>query len=86
MKTTDMMRRLQEYKRTLDERICTFLAEDIEAFMQGFDEMQKGLSTGDSDLFIHGNVLIQRVMGREPQFTTQDEFDDLMDSDMALQL
>ena len=86
MKTSVMMRRLQEYKEALNERICTFLAEDIEVFLQGFDEMQKGLSTGDSDLFIHGNVLIQRVMGREPQFSTQDEFDDLMDSDMALQL
>jgi len=86
MKTSVMMKRLQEYKEALNERICTFLAEDIEAFMQGFDEMQRGLSTGDSGLFIHGNVLIQRVMGREPQFTTQDEFDDLMDSDMALQL
>jgi len=48
--------------------------------------MQQGLSSGDSNLVIKGNVVIQRVLGREPQFTNQDEFDALMDSDVALQL
>ena len=42
--------------------------------------------TGDSDLVIKGNVVIQRVLGRKPQFTNQQEFDDLMDSDIALKL
>ena len=48
--------------------------------------MDKGLDEKNSDLVIRGNVTIQRILGREPQFTNQREFDDLMGSDIALQL
>ncbi|MBR3043437.1 MAG: M48 family metallopeptidase [Oscillospiraceae bacterium] len=84
--TVLVLRELQAYKAKLDERVSQYLAEDIEAFLNGFDLMNDGLSFGDSDLVIKGNVTIQRVLGREPQFTTQAEFDDLMDSDEALVL
>lgn len=81
--TVLVLRELQAYKAKLDERVSQYLAEDIEAFLNGFDLMNTGLRSGDSDLVIKGNVTIQRVLGREPQFTTQAEFDDLMDSDEA---
>lgn len=81
--TVLLLRKLQAYKAKLDERVSQYLAEDIEAFLNGFDLMNDGLRSGDSDLVIKGNVTIQRVLGREPQFTTQAEFDDLMDSDEA---
>ena len=42
--------------------------------------MNAGLQSGDSNLVIKGNVMIQRMLGREVQFTNQDEFDALMDS------
>ena len=35
---------------------------------------------------IKGNLVIQKVLGREPQFTNQEEFDELMESDTALVL
>lgn len=54
--------------------------------MSGFEDMQQGLSSGDSNLVIHGNVTIQKVLGRTPQFTNQTEFDTLMDSDAPLVL
>ena len=54
--------------------------------MTGFDDINEGLRTNNSDLVIHGNVTIQRVLGRDVQFTTQKEFDELMDSDVPLQL
>ena len=85
-KTLMVMQKLQEYKAVVEERLATYLAEDISAFMEGFDYMNKGLESGDSDLVIKGNVIIQKVMGRESQFTTQKEFDDLMESDDALKL
>ena len=81
--TVLVLRQLQEYKAKLDEHVSQYLAEDIEAFLNGFDLMNEGLRSNDSDLVIKGNVTIQRVLGREPQFTTQAEFDDLMDSDEA---
>lgn len=77
---------LQDFKAKLDEKLTGYLVEDIEAFMAGFDDINEGLRTNNSDLMIHGNVTIQRVLGRDVQFTTQKEFDELMDSDVPLQL
>lgn len=78
------LNQLQQFKAELEEKVTEYLAEDIEAFMNGFDLMKQGISSGDSNMVIKGNVIIQRVLGREPQFTNQDEFDDLMDSDIPL--
>ena len=85
-KTAYVVQRLEEYKAGLIERVSEYLAQDIEAFIEGFDYMTEGLASGNSDLVIKGNVVIQRVLGREPQFTNQEEFDALMDSDIAFQL
>lgn len=85
-KTALVMEQLQEYKSALEERVSTYLAEDIEAFLNGFSLMNEGMAFDDSDLIIRGNVVIQKVLGRKPQFTTQEEFDNLMESDKPLQL
>lgn len=77
---------LQEFKAKLEEKVSNYLAEDISAFMSGFDYMSQGIASGDSDLVIKGNIVIQRVLGREPLFTNQKEFDDLMESDIPLVL
>ena len=76
---------LQQFKAQLEEKVSNYLAEDIETFIEGFDYIKEGLETGDSNLVIKGNVAIQKVLGREPQFTTQEEFDELMESDAPLQ-
>lgn len=83
-KTEIFLAKLQEFKSQLDEKVSNYLAEDISAFMEGFNEINKGLSSNDSDLVIHGNIIIQKVLGREPQFTNQQEFDELMGSDIPL--
>lgn len=80
-----MYQQLQEFKANLEEKVSDYLAEDIAAFIEGFDYMNEGLASGDSDLVIKGNVIIQKVLGREPQFTTQEEFDTLMESDIPLE-
>jgi hypothetical protein len=85
-KTIRVIQQIEEYKANLEERLSHYLAEDIEAFITGFEYMSHGLASGDSNLVIKGNVVIQRVLGREPQFENQDEFDALMASDIALQL
>lgn len=77
---------LQEFKAKLEERVSNYLAEDISEFITGFDYMRQGLDSGDSDLVIRGNVIIQKVLGREPQFTNQEEFDELMESETPLTL
>ena len=80
------LKQLQEFKEQLDMKVSNYLAEDIEGFMSGFADMQQGMLTGDSDLVIRGNVTIQKVLGREPQFTNQKEFDVLMESAAPLVL
>jgi len=81
-----MYGQLQDFKARLNEKLTEYLAEDIETFMEGFDDINEGLKNNNSDLVIKGNVTIQRVLGREPQFTTQKEFDDLMETDIPLVL
>ena len=80
------LKQLQEFKEHLDLKVSKYLAEDIDGFMSGFADMQQGMLTGDSDFVIRGNVTIQKVLGREPQFTNQKEFDALMESDAPLVL
>ena len=81
-----MYGQLQDFKAQLNAKLTEYLTEDIEAFMEGFDDINEGLKSNNSDLVIKGNVTIQRILGREPQFTTQKEFDELMNSDIPLQL
>lgn len=84
-KSISMVNELQAYKSQLEERLSEYLVEDIETFMNGVDFINQGMITGDSDLIIKGNIVIQKKLGRESQFADQDEFDDFMDSDLALQ-
>ncbi len=83
-KTANVIEQFSAYRTALEERLSNYLAEDIQEFLTGFDYMKQGMESGDSDLVIKGNVVIQRVLGRKPQFTNQKEFDELMDSDEAL--
>lgn len=85
-KTANALEILLDYQRQLEERVSEYLAEDIQTFLEGFNCMDQGIAENNSDLVIRGNIMIQRVLGREPQFTNQQEFDDLMDSDMPLKL
>lgn len=73
--------RLEEYKAQLAERLEDYLAENLVAFYEGLSQIDQGLADGNSDMVIAGNVIIQRTLGHEAQFTNQDEFDALMESD-----
>ena len=85
-KTQISISELNEFKRLLNEKVSTYLAEDITQFLEGFTYISYGFNNNDSNMVIKGNVTIQRVLGREPQFSSQEEFDDLMESDIPLQL
>lgn len=85
-KAAAFLSQLQQFKAQLEEKVSQYLAEDIEAFMCSFDFINQGITSGNSDLVIKGNITIQRILGREPQFTNQKEFDDLMESDIPLVL
>lgn len=77
---------LLSYRNTMQTIVEEYLAEDLEAFLNGFDKMKQGIRSNNSDLFIDGNVIIQRKLGREIQFKNQSEFDALMSSEEPLKL
>ena len=85
-KSSIFLAQLQEFKVQLEEKVSNYLAEELEAFVAGFDLINTGIASGDSDMVIQGNMQIQSVLGRQPQFTNQSEFDSLMESDMPLLL
>lgn len=74
------------FRKQMEKVVETYLAEDLKAFLTGAEEIEAGLEANDSNLVIHGNVTIQRILGRKPQFTNQDEFDNLMDAEEAFVL
>ena len=68
------------YRKKMEDIVEEYLAEDLQAFLTETDDIEEGMRLNDFDSVIRGNVTIQRVLGRKPQFTNQAEFDDLMDS------
>ena len=48
--------------------------------------MNQALLENDLNGYIRGNAEIQKLLGYDVQFTNQEEFDDLMDSDLSLKL
>lgn len=85
-KTTIFLAQLQEFKVQLEEKVSNYLAEELETFVEGFDFINAGITSGDSDMVIQGNMKLQSVLGRQPQFTNQQEFDSLMELDTPLVL
>ncbi|MBR3158024.1 MAG: hypothetical protein IKF14_02860 [Atopobiaceae bacterium] len=80
-KTVLTVERLDAYEQWLQGNLDKYLTEHLTTFFEAFDIMDEGLKKGDSNLVIQGNVIIQRELGREVQFTNQEEFDELMFSD-----
>ena len=82
-KTIELIR---EYRAEMEEAVNRYLNRHYETFERAFDTMNQALLENDSDGYIRGNVEIQKLLGYDVQFTNQEEFDDLMDSDIALKL
>ena len=85
-KTEEAVEIIQRYRTDLENLVDSYLAENIEQHLHGFQQIEEGIDNGDSDMVIRGNITIQRVLGREPQFENQEEFDELMESDEDFKL
>ena len=80
----DQVEAVIAYRERMNEIVEEYLAEHLQAFLTGGDMIETGIAANDSDSVIKGSVIIQRVLGRAPQFSSQADFDDLMASDDAL--
>lgn len=77
---------IRQYRQEMNSMVSEYLAEHIQIFNQGFLEMDKAIAEQDVNGFIRGNASIQELFGKEVQFRTQEEFDELMESNTALRL
>lgn len=77
-RSIDMIR---AYRMEAEQRVSEYMNEHLDAFQSGFAAMDQAILANDPDGYIAGNVQIQQMLGAEIQFTNQEEFDALMDSD-----
>ena len=52
----------------------------------GMSTNKEALAEGDSEKYLQGNAAIQSQLGKQAEFETQNEFDDLMALDTPLKL
>ena len=77
---------IRNYRKEMEEMVSGYLTENIRTFNNSFLEMDRAILENDSDGFIRGNVELQKLLGKEVQFTNQKEFDQFMESDVPLKL
>ena len=77
---------IRQYRAEMERIVSNYLAERLDTFESGFEAMDRAIVDGDIDGYIKGNTEIQSILGYDVQFTSQDEFDALMDSDDAFKL
>lgn len=78
--------KIYEYRREMNENVERYLSERLDTFNNGFAQMDKAIVEGDIHGYVSGNVKIQELLGKEIQFRTPEEFDDLMLSDENFKL
>ena len=77
---------LNAQKSEMEMVVTEYMEQRLEIIEQAFDQIELAILEDNSDLFIGGNNMIQAMLGRQAQFTSQDEFDALMDVDDAFVL
>ena len=80
------IRRIQEYRRQLDEITEKYFKENRKVFDEALGDMVSGLKLGDADGYIHGAGKIIQQLGGKVSFRNMDEFDELMKSDDIIKL
>lgn len=75
-----------QYRKEMEVLAEKYLARHILIFNKGFAAMDKAIIENDINGFIRANSDIQRLLGKEVQFHTQEEFDLLMSSNTAFRL
>lgn len=72
---------LTDYRAEIEKHVSGYLVANITVFDEAFDQMDMAVLNNDSDAYIGANSSIQKQLGKDMQFHSQDEFDGLMDSD-----
>ncbi len=81
-----MIDAIVSYRKQMNKDITAYFNEHYDVIESGIEAMDKAILENDVNGYIKGNVEIQKLLGYDVQFTNQEEFDDLMDSDFAFKL
>lgn len=74
------------YRNRMEAMVEDYLSSYMVAFGCGMELIENGLLENDSNNVIAGSIVIQKKLGKDEQFSDQDEFDDLMLSDDSFKL
>lgn len=77
---------IRAYRLELEKNIMQYLGKHMVLFNNAFDELKSSLNIGDVDGFIAGANKITTALGKEVQFETFEQFDDLMNSDKSFKM
>ncbi len=72
---------LMEYRSDLESVVSEYFISNISVFDEAFTQMDEAILNNDSDSYIDANLKIQKQLGKDMQFHSQSDFDDLMSSD-----
>ena len=77
---------ITRYRTQMEQIASEYLRVRYETFETGFAAMDRAIMENDIHGYLRGNAEIQKVLGYNSQFTTMEEFDDLMLSDEDFKL
>ena len=77
---------IQEHREEMELAVNQYMYDYLSGLGQALDTMTEALAEGDSEKYLQGNAAIQSQLGRQAEFETQNEFDDLMALDAPLKL
>lgn len=72
---------INEYRNQIELVTSEYMLDRLLIFDEALSMMDEAVKDNDSELFIRGNTKIQQKLGKTDGFGSQQEFDDLMDSD-----
>lgn len=75
---------IQENRQYMEEAVEQYMQERLEVFSKGLSDMDQAWAAGDTDLFLSGNAAIQKKLGNQHSFSTQTEFDDMMNTELTI--
>lgn len=77
---------IQQYRKEMEDISAKYLVQHLQSFETGFQTMDQAIFEDDVDGYLKGNAELQKALGREVQFETKSDFDDLMSSDTPFKL
>lgn len=77
---------IKEHQEEMELAINQYMYDYLSGFGKALDTMTEALAEGDSEKYLQSNAAIQNQLGRQAEFQTQNEFDDLMAMDAPLKL